>query len=141
LLKPSVAVFGEKDWQQLQVIRWMSDDLGLGIDIPGVPTIRETDGLAMSSRNRFLTESDRQRASAIARGWKAAQREKKSGAAETALRRILDDAGIIIEYATVRDARMLMPLQSDSAAPGSGRILIGARLGSVRLLDNAPWPL
>lgn len=142
LLKPRVAVFGQKDWQQLQMIRWLVRELGMDIEIPGEPTIREPDCVAMASRNRFLPPEDRERASAIPQAWQAAQRERDPQRAEAAMRRVIEGAGIEVEYAVVRDAHMLTPLPDGEYAgePGSARAIIGARLGAVRLLDNAPWP-
>lgn len=132
---PAVAVFGEKDWQQLQVVRQMTAVLGLGIEIVGVPTVREPDGLAMSSRNVFLSAADRGRALSISRALRAAGGLSDAGAAERDMRAVLDEAGVVVEYATVRDGETLR-------APGAGacRALIAGRVGAVRLIDNAPWP-
>lgn len=140
LVKPRAAVFGEKDWQQLQVVRAMTEAEGLGVDVIGMPTVREPDGVAMSSRNRFLAPADRERASAIPLALEAAARMPTPDEAETRMREVLTSAGLTrIDYAVVRDAATLM-------APARGRpcrALIVVRLGEggnvVRLLDNAPW--
>lgn len=139
LVRPAVAVFGEKDWQQLCVITAMVDDFrGAGGPWPEIQrgvTVRETDGLAMSSRNRFLTAEDRTRGLAISRALRAAvamgTRAEPAGVEET-MRRTLAEAGIEPEYAVVRDAVTL-------TAPKVGepvRRLIAARVGAVRLIDN-----
>ena len=105
----SVAVFGEKDWQQLQTIRAMVRMLRSEIEIVGSPTVRDPDGLAMSSRNRFLSESDRQRGLALSRSLRAAGREATPEAGEATMRRVLDEAGVIPDYAAIREASTLMP--------------------------------
>ncbi|MCG3122645.1 MAG: Pantothenate synthetase [Phycisphaerales bacterium] len=146
LVRPAAAVFGEKDWQQLQVITAMTARERLGIEIIPEPTVREPDGLAMSSRNRFLSEHDRERALSLSRALKAAAAELSPAAAETAMRRVLDQAGVDTEYAVVRDAGTLLsvgrdtPASTGSLSPPAYRALIAARVGSVRLIDNAPWP-
>lgn len=135
LVRPAAAVFGEKDWQQLQVVRAMTQQHGLDIEIVGEPTVREADGLAMSSRNRFLSAEDRARALALSRALCAAAGEKQPPAAEAAMRRVLSEAGIIPEYAVVRDAATLGPPRGG----GVCRALIAARVGDVRLIDNAAF--
>ncbi len=130
---PEVAVFGEKDYQQLELIRRMCRDLSLGVRVVGVPTVRDSDGLAMSSRNAYLTLDDRSIALAIPRALGAGASAAPGGphAAETAARAVLDDAGIEVHYVTVRD-----PSLDDATARGSARLLIAARVGAVRLIDN-----
>lgn len=137
LVRPAAAVFGEKDWQQLRVIEAMTERDRLPIVILRGQTLREPDGLAMSSRNRFLTPGERSRSLALSLALAAAGDESDPGAAEQAMRRVLAEHGIDHpDYATVRDADTLGP-----PAPGRpARALIAARVGSVRLLDNAPWP-
>lgn len=140
-----VAVFGEKDWQQLQVVRRFVRDLALPVRIVGVPTVREPDGLAMSSRNRFLTpaqralaprlhEEMRRTAAGIAAGAPAAA--TLDGAA-----RELGAAGFSVDYLALVEAETMHPLE---ALPPSGgvpaRLVAAARLGTVRLLDNLPVP-
>ncbi|MFO0831624.1 MAG: pantoate--beta-alanine ligase [Phycisphaerales bacterium] len=138
LVQPAAAVFGEKDWQQLAVIRAMTTQQGRALEIIGAPTVRECDGLAMSSRNRFLTDTDRPRALAISRALCAGRAESSPDAAEGAMRAVLTRAGITPEYAVVRDAATL---ERPAIAPPNTawRALIAARVGSVRLIDNCAW--
>lgn len=140
LCEPAAAVFGEKDWQQLQLARALVDQEGMGIDIVPGPTVRDADGLALSSRNRFLNESQRVAARTIPRALRAASGASTVGEAEAAMRDTL--AGLDIEYATVRHAQKLEPVPP-STLPASTplRALITCRLGQTRLLDNAAWPL
>ncbi|TVQ64098.1 MAG: pantoate--beta-alanine ligase [Phycisphaerales bacterium] len=142
LVSPAAAVFGEKDWQQLQVVRAMTARDLPGIEIIGSPTVREPDGLAMSSRNRFLTPDERARAAGVARALCDACGAPSVHEAERAMRRTLGAAGMTIDYAVVRDAATLEPVDPTTAPGGAGqmRALVAAHLGSVRLLDNAPWP-
>jgi len=136
LVRPRAALFGEKDWQQLQVIAAMTRGDGLGVEIVPVPTVREKDGLAMSSRNMFLTREDRVRARSLSEALCAANGEGTVRAAEERMRSVLEAARVAVEYAVVRDAETLMPLGETAQA---GRALIAARVGSVRLIDNAGW--
>lgn len=141
LVRPAAAIFGEKDWQQLQVVRAMTTADRLPVQIVPGPTVREPDGLAMSSRNRFLSPDDRARAVALSRALREAQQGKTPDEAEGIMRRVLRAAGLDIDYAVVRDAATLerpSPLVADAAAT-KWRALIAARAGSVRLLDNAEW--
>lgn len=134
IVKPKVAVFGEKDWQQLQVVRAMTKREMPEIEIAAMPTVREADGLAMSSRNRFLTSEDRARGLALSRALKQADTAPTLDRAEHVMAEVLREAGIVPEYAVVRDAETL-------GKPGDGRkrALIAAKVGSVRLIDNAEW--
>ncbi|MDX9912431.1 MAG: pantoate--beta-alanine ligase [Phycisphaerales bacterium] len=134
----AAAVFGEKDWQQLQVVRAMTHDLKAEIEIVPGATIREADGLAMSSRNRFLSDAERAAGRAIRAALDAARAERDPHAAEARMAGVLRDAGLEIDYAVVRDAETLERL--DPGSGRSGRALITARAGSVRLLDNDAWP-
>ncbi|MFI4897793.1 MAG: 4-phosphopantoate--beta-alanine ligase [Phycisphaerales bacterium JB059] len=138
----SVAVFGEKDWQQLQTVRAMVRMLRSEVEVVGCPTVRDPDGLAMSSRNRFLSDEDRQRGLALSRGLRAAGREATPEAGELAMRRVLREAGVTPDYAAIREASTLMPPAPD-ARPEEvvWRAVVAGRVGSVRLLDNMPWPL
>ncbi|MCC6676496.1 MAG: pantoate--beta-alanine ligase [Phycisphaerales bacterium] len=135
LVRPVVAVFGEKDWQQLQVVRAMVQRAELPIDIVGMATVREADGLALSSRNRFLSPEDRRRGLTLSRALTAAGRAGSPEEAEGVMARLLAEEGISPDYAVVRDAASLGPVGQEAA-----RALIAARVGSVRLLDNMPWP-
>jgi pantoate--beta-alanine ligase len=137
-VQPQVALFGEKDWQQLQVIRRMVRDLDIAIEIIGVPTQREDDGLALSSRNAYLMPEDRTRAIALPRALGAAERAISDGGdAEAALaqaRETLSAAGFDIDYVALADAETL-------GEPVSGRplrLLAAARIGGTRLIDNIP---
>ena len=143
LMRPSVAFFGEKDWQQLSVIRAMVARLSIDTEIASIPTVREPDGLAMSSRNRFLDPEARARASAIWRALRAASDEPDAAGAEQEMHRILTDAGLEPDYAVLRESHALAPIAPESrrAAPGSHRALIAARAGAIRLIDNADWAL
>lgn len=134
IVHPQVAVFGEKDWQQLQVIRAMTQQLRYPIEVIGAPTIRESGGLAMSSRNRFLTPQDRERALAISEALCESWNATTPADAEAVMRRVLASRGIEPEYAVVRDASSL-----ERASDGPKRALIAARVGSVRLIDNVEW--
>ena len=141
LTAPIAAIFGEKDWQQLRVIAAMTARDQPHIEIIPGPTIREPDGLAMSSRNVFLAPADRPRALAISAALRAAASKRDPAQAERALREVLAAAGIEPEYAVVRDRDSLEPFAlSRPAGPGFGRGLIAAVLGGVRLIDNAAWP-
>ncbi len=141
-VQPDVAVFGEKDYQQLLVIRRLARDLDLPVEILGGPTVREPDGLAMSSRNRYLTPGERSRA-AMLPGVLAACVEalEAGGRADITLdaaRSALAGAGFDpIDYVSVHDAETLAPL-----GPGPidrpARVMAAARLGRTRLIDN--WP-
>ncbi len=136
LVRPAAALFGEKDWQQLAVIRAMSALLTPEILILPRPTLRDPDGLAMSSRNAFLTPADRTRALALSRALARAASQPTPRLAEEAMHAELALASITPEYAVVRDADTLLPTPASSPA----RALIAARVGSVRLIDNAAWP-
>jgi len=148
LVRPAHAYFGEKDWQQLQVILAMAAARPGSPAIVPVPTIREPDGLALSSRNRFIPPADRTRALAIAQALRAAQEHADPHAAERAMRDTLQRASLQIDYAVIRDAQTLEALDTPhrAAAPNSAsaarpaRALIAARLAPIRLIDNAPWP-
>lgn len=137
LTRPSVAVFGEKDWQQLRAVTAMSESMGLPVRILGVPTVRESDGLAMSSRNRHLGESDRKTALGLYRALLESQGVASVDAAEAHMRKLMTNAGVEVEYAAIRDARTLTkrPGQSD----GPFRAFVAGRVGPTRLLDNMEW--
>ena len=135
LCRPSAATFGEKDWQQLTVIRQMSDRLARPVEIVPVPTVREDDGLAMSSRNQLLSKAAREQAVGISEGLTEAGKARTATEGERVMSEVLADRGIEPEYAVVRDALTLLK-------PGKGacRALVAARVGGVRLIDNMPWP-
>jgi pantoate--beta-alanine ligase len=135
-VRPDVALFGEKDFQQLAVIRRMARDLDLGIEVLGVPTQRDDDGLALSSRNLYLDPDERQRAVALPRALGIAARTlEKSGAADEALaqaRDMLAQAGFETDYVALVDAETL----GEPAADRPMRLLAAARIGNTRLIDN-----
>ncbi|WP_135467804.1 pantoate--beta-alanine ligase [Crenalkalicoccus roseus] len=135
----AVAVFGEKDWQQLQVIRRMVTDLDLPVRIVGCPTVREADGLALSSRNRFLSAEERARAPALHAVLRRVAGELAAGAlveaALAAARTDLAAQGFAVDYLALVAPETLRP-----AATLPGRLIAAARLGSVRLLDNIAAP-
>ncbi|ATB27742.1 pantoate--beta-alanine ligase [Melittangium boletus] len=142
LFKPQVALFGEKDYQQLQVIRALVRDLNLGVEIVGMPTVREPDGLALSSRNAYLSTEERRRALALSRGMAAAQALYERGTRDTAslvdaARRELAAVDLREDYVEVVDATSLTSLSS--VTPGQpARILVAAFAGKTRLIDNQP---
>jgi pantoate--beta-alanine ligase len=136
-VRPDRAYFGEKDWQQLQVVQRMVADLHLPLAIVGMPTVREPDGLALSSRNRFLTEEERQRAPLLHAALSGTSRALAAGAAaEGELANAageLQQAGFRLDYLALVDGPTLAPIAR--AVPGA-RLIAAARLGSVRLIDN-----
>jgi pantoate--beta-alanine ligase len=136
-VRPDAAVFGEKDWQQLQVIRQLVRDLHLPVRVVGAAIVREPDGLAMSSRNRFLTAAERAQAPALyaaLRGVRDAIARGTSPAnALLAGRARLADCGFALDYLALVDGETL--IETDIASAGA-RLIAAARLGSVRLLDN-----
>ncbi|WP_028660294.1 pantoate--beta-alanine ligase [Nocardioides insulae] len=143
LVRPDVAVFGQKDYQQLALIRQMSSDLCLGVEVVGAPTIREADGLALSSRNQYLSAQDRVEALALSRALCAAQRADQHGpeAALAAARTELDSAKAVdLDYLQIL-APDLSQLPADVPPGTEARILIAARVGSTRLIDNMPLHL
>lgn len=137
-VRPTVAIFGEKDWQQLAVIRRMAGDLGLGIEIAGYPTIREADGLAMSSRNALLEPKERRLALALPHALTDAARRIGAGedvalALSEGRDAILRGGFAAVDYLALVDADSLEPLVKSSA---DMRLLAAARIGKIRLIDN-----
>jgi len=138
-VQPDRAYFGEKDFQQLQVIRRMTRDLDLPVEIAGCPTVREADGLALSSRNAYLTKTDRALAPRISRALAAAVAQFKGGerspakVRKTALNVLRGLPGAEVQYLEVRDAETLGPVKH--LARGQ-RILAAVKLGKTRLIDN-----
>jgi pantoate--beta-alanine ligase len=141
-VSPDVAIFGEKDFQQLLVIRRMAHDLGFPVDVVGAPTQREADGLAMSSRNAYLTADQRAQAGAISRIMRETAAAIETGqpirSATEAAKAALMAAGFAsIDYVEARRADTLAPFGTDLAPMGvAGRLLFAARLGTTRLIDN-----
>ncbi len=143
LVRPDVAVFGQKDYQQLVLVRRMVLDLNMGVEVVGAETVREADGLALSSRNRYLDAEQRQQATALYQVLRAAQdaagygAEVALGAARAELRA---HHGIDLDYLVVTDTDLgELP---DDVPPGTpGRALVAARVGATRLIDNVPLVL
>ena len=136
---PNVALFGEKDFQQLAVIRRMTQDLGLGTRIVGVPTARDEDGLALSSRNALLSEDERARAvalpSALSEAAEAIRSGESVGATLDAARSRLTEAGFSqVDYVALVDAATLEPLSE--RGNGEARLIAAATIGTTRLIDN-----
>jgi pantoate--beta-alanine ligase len=136
-VRPDRAYFGEKDWQQLKVVKRMVADLLLPLRIIGVETVREADGLAMSSRNRFLTAEDRGKAPMLIAALRATAARLAAGepsaAALADARSALERQGFAVNYFALIDGDSLIPVEH--AAPGT-RLIAAAKLGTVRLLDN-----
>ena len=135
---PEIALFGEKDFQQLAVIRRLVADLGLAVEIVGVETVRDGDGLALSSRNAFLSAEDRQRALALPRALQSARNQIASGepvgrALATAKQALVDAGFLKIDYFALIDAATLEPL---SEPAGEMRLIAAATIGGTRLIDN-----
>jgi pantoate--beta-alanine ligase len=138
VVQPDVAVFGEKDFQQFRVIKLMTRDLAIPVEVVGAPTVRAPDGLALSSRNRYLSEDDRQRAPAIYRALSATLAELRCGARNyVALEGrgadALRDAGMKADYYVIRNADDLSAPEPDTR---NFVVLTAARLGGARLIDN-----
>ncbi len=134
-VRPDRAYFGEKDWQQLQVIERMVADLLLPLEIVGIETVREADGLAMSSRNRFLSAAERATAPLLNRVLRDTAKGLAAGEVSVLdrARGVLADAGFGVDYFALVDGPTLAPI--DTPTPGA-RLIAAARLGTVRLLDN-----
>lgn len=136
--RPDVAIFGEKDYQQLKVITRMACDLDFETEIVGAPTLRESDGLAMSSRNLYLSADERERAAGLYEALKRCAAALRSGvsiaAVQAAAREALEAGGFMPDYVEARHAETLAPV----ARLGDGpiRLLAAARLGMTRLIDN-----
>jgi len=138
IASPGLAFFGEKDWQQLTLIRVMARQLDMPVRIMGVPTVRAANGLALSSRNNYLTDDERARAALIYRALTATRNaieagERNYAGLETRAAAALAENGFDVDYVAVRDADLLTPPDADSTRL---RILAAARLGGARLIDN-----
>lgn len=134
MTRPDIALYGEKDYQQLVLIRRMARDLSMPVEIVGVPTVREPDGFARSSRNRYLSEVERATAQAVPRALEAAAAAAGRGvdAAISAGEAVIAGAaGIELDYLALTD-----PELGPAPARGEVRILIAARVGATRLIDN-----
>lgn len=135
---PDIAVFGEKDYQQLQVVTRMAADLDLPVRVLGEPTVREPDGTALSSRNRYLAPAERATAPVLHRALTQAAEAIRAGApiADTldAARRMVTEAGFVLDYLEARHAATLAPVSRREDGPL--RLLVAAGLGATRLIDN-----
>ncbi|MGH3332059.1 MAG: pantoate--beta-alanine ligase, partial [Nocardioidaceae bacterium] len=134
LVRPDLAVFGQKDYQQLVLIRRMVEDLCMEVEVVGGETVREADGLALSSRNRYLDEGQRRQALALSRALSAAAEAAPDGPEKTleAARAVLADAdGVEPDYVALTS-----PELGTAPAQGEARVLVAARVGTTRLIDN-----
>jgi pantoate--beta-alanine ligase len=136
--RPDFAIFGEKDFQQLRVVTLMARDLDLGVRVIGSKTVRERDGLAMSSRNVYLATEERRVAPELFRAMKESAARLRAGDAVSAAMaggaEIIRQAGFALDYFEVRHAETLAPVTS--VKDGPLRILVAAKIGSTRLIDN-----
>ncbi|MGY2074641.1 MULTISPECIES: pantoate--beta-alanine ligase [unclassified Blastococcus] len=134
LVRPDLALFGEKDYQQLTLIRAMARELALGVEVVGVPTVREDDGLALSSRNRYLSPEERARAATLHQALRAGADAGPHGAEAVlaAARAVLAEApDLVQDYLELTDTDL-----GPAPAAGPARLLVAVRAGSTRLLDN-----
>lgn len=141
IMRPAMAIYGEKDFQQLALIRRMVATLNLPVEVVGAPTIRESDGLAMSSRNAYLSDEQRQVASVIPAATAAAVAAARAGASAAeviaAAENLLDRTpGVEVDYVAVTD-----PDFGPAPQAGPARLLIAAKVGPPRLIDNVPLVL
>lgn len=136
LTRPDAAIFGEKDFQQLVLIRRMVADLSMPVSVIGVPTVREPDGLARSSRNRFLTPQERRAAAVMPKALRCVADRAGSGvdvALAAGRELIAREPTVDLDYLVITDSELGRPPR-----PGSARALIAVRIGSTRLIDNSP---
>jgi pantoate--beta-alanine ligase len=143
LVRPDTAVFGQKDAQQLVLVRRMSADFGLGIEIEAVPTMRAPDGLALSSRNKYLSEAERAVAPVLYRALSAGAAAAQGGpaaviaAAQAVLDAPVPDGSPRVDYLALVDARSYAPVRADDAEfRGPAVLAVAARVGTTRLIDN-----
>ncbi|WP_127498695.1 pantoate--beta-alanine ligase [Actinoplanes solisilvae] len=137
LTRADVAFFGEKDFQQLALIRRMVHDLELGVEIVGVATVREPDGLAMSSRNRYLAPDERRAALALSQALReGATHSDADLALATAGKILADEPGVRVDYLALTGTDL-----GDAPEKGPARLLVAARVGTTRLIDNVPLTL
>jgi pantoate--beta-alanine ligase len=144
LTRPDAAVFGEKDAQQLTLVRWMARDVDLGVEIVGVPTVRDPDGLAISSRNRFLSPTERQTALLLPAALRAGREAAHAGPAAVlkAAGEVLAttaDPPLQLDYLALVDPDTFEEAGEDYAGPA--RLLVAALVGATRLIDNTPLSL
>ncbi len=136
--EPDFALFGEKDYQQLKVVTRLARDLGLPVRIVGAPTVREADGLALSSRNAYLTASERDAAPALSRVLRQCAEAIRDGQPIADVlargRETIAEAGFALDYLEARNAETLAPRTDNKTEPT--RLLVAARIGKTRLIDN-----
>ncbi len=143
IVRPDLACFGEKDFQQLSVIRQMVEDMDMGIRIVACPIARDSDGLAISSRNRYLDPEQRKRALSLSAALRKASAMFADGCCDAkelsrAMHQILNDADVVVDYAEIVDAQTLNPVSDLSGTSGKSlRAIIAARVDHVRLIDNS----
>jgi pantoate--beta-alanine ligase len=132
LTRADLAFFGEKDYQQLALIKQMVRDLEIPVDVRGVPTVREPDGLALSSRNRYLTAEQRRAALALSRALREGAAQTDADSVRTVASKILSEGtGIAVDYLALTD-----PALGPAPSVGPARLLVAARVGTTRLIDN-----
>jgi pantoate--beta-alanine ligase len=132
LTRADLAFFGEKDYQQLALIRRMVRDLEIGVDVRGVPTVREPDGLALSSRNRYLTAEQRRAALALSRALREGAAQADADSVQAVASKILaEGTGVAVDYLALTD-----PALGPAPSVGPARLLVAARVGTTRLIDN-----
>ncbi|MGC5014845.1 pantoate--beta-alanine ligase [Streptosporangium sp. DT93] len=140
LVQPDVAVFGQKDAQQLAMIRRMAADLNLPVTVVGAPTVREPDGLALSSRNRYLSAQDRPVALALSRALDEGARERTAPRVRRAARAVLDaEPSLALDYLVLVDPATFAEVGDDHA--GEAILAVAARVGTTRLIDNVTLTL
>jgi pantoate--beta-alanine ligase len=134
LTRADVAFFGEKDFQQLALIRRMVHDLELDVEIVGVPTVRESDGLALSSRNRFLSPDERRAALALSRALRRGAEQTDAEAVVATATKLLDEEpSVRVDYLALTDSHL-----GPAPVEGPARLLVAAKVGTTRLIDNVP---
>ncbi len=138
LVRADVAVFGEKDYQQLVLIRRMVHDLSLPVEIVGAPTVRHSDGLALSSRNRYLSPEQRVAALALSRALRAGRAAGPTGSVGVLIAAgdVLAAQGIDVDYLALRSTDLTTDASAADATTGEARLLVAARIGATRLIDN-----
>jgi pantoate--beta-alanine ligase len=141
IVGPSIAVFGKKDFQQLAVLRRMSRDLFFPVELVGHPIVREVDGLAMSSRNAYLSVEERARALGLSRGLAAATRafaagERRAGSLRTLALASIEPVATSIDYVSVADVDTLAPLPDEAVVGERALVAVACRIGKTRLIDN-----
>jgi pantoate--beta-alanine ligase len=139
ILRPNIAFFGQKDYQQLRIIAAMVEALNMDIEVVGCPTIRDPDGLAMSSRNAYLSPDEREKALAISRALGIAQGEFRSGVRQTnrlltTMQKVILEKHLMIDYVAAVDATSLKPVEVINLPTV---LAVAARVGKTRLIDNA----